>query len=382
MFKIGLIINPVAGMGGSVALKGSDDVIKQAIALGAKEKANDRAAIALNALVPYQSDIHIVTAPLKMGQTLCQSLGFSYECLVVDDITDSLHSSNEQHTIDVAQQMKARGVDCIVFVGGDGTARNIYSAVGDNFPVLGVPAGVKIHSGVYAITPSAAGKVLELMVTNQLVSVMERDVMDIDESLFRDGIVKAKRYGEMLVPAELTYMQAVKMGGKESDELVLTDIAADVIKHVEDKLVIMGSGSTTQFIMDEMGLDSTLLGVDVVFNEELIASDVNEQQLLNVIKNHNNACDEKNSIKLVVTLIGGQGHVFGRGNQQLSPDVIRAIGLDNIIIVATKTKLEALNKRPLLVDTGDVNLDNELRGLVKVTTGYNDYVMVQMKNPD
>ena len=369
-------------MGGSVALKGSDDVIKQAIALGAKEKANNRAAIALNALVPYQSDIHIVTAPLKMGQTLCQSLGFSYECLVVDDITDSLHSSNEQHTIDVAQQMKTRGVDCIVFVGGDGTARNIYSAVGDNFPVLGVPAGVKIHSGVYAITPSAAGKVLELMVTNQLVSVMERDVMDIDESLFRDGIVKAKRYGEMLVPAELTYMQAVKMGGKESDELVLTDIAADVIKHVEDKLVIMGSGSTTQFIMDEMGLDSTLLGVDVVFNEELIASDVNEQQLLNVIKNHNNACDEKNSIKLVVTLIGGQGHVFGRGNQQLSPDVIRAIGLDNIIIVATKTKLEALNKRPLLVDTGDVNLDNELRGLVKVTTGYNDYVMVQMKNPD
>jgi len=387
MFKIGLIINPVAGMGGSVALKGSDDVIDKAIELGAKEKANDRATTALNALIAHQSNVHIVTAPLKMGQTLCQTLGFSHECLSVssltNDITDSLHSTSEQHTIDAAKQMKARGVDCIVFVGGDGTARNIYTAVGDNFPVLGIPSGVKIHSGVYAITPSAAGKVLELMVTNQLVSVMERDVMDIDESLFRDGIVKAKRYGEMLVPAELTYMQAVKMGGKESDELVLTDIAADVIANVEDELVIMGSGSTTQFIMEEMGLGSTLLGVDVVLNETLIASDVSEKQLLSLITNHVSDNDnKKDSVKLVVTLIGGQGHVFGRGNQQLSPDVIRAIGLNNIIIVATKTKLEALNKRPLLVDTGDVTLDNELSGFVKVTTGYNDYVMVQMKNPD
>ena len=384
MFNIGLIINPVAGMGGSVALKGSDNVIDEAIALGAKAKSNDRARIALSALIPYQSDVHIITAPLNMGQSLCESLGFSHECITVDEITQSLHSTSEQHTLDAAKQMKERGVDCIVFVGGDGTARNIYSAVGDNFPVLGIPAGVKIHSGVYAITPSAAGKVLELMVTNQLVSVMGRDVMDIDESLFRDGIVKAKRYGEMLVPAELTYMQAVKMGGKESDELVLTDIAADVIRAVEDKLVIMGSGSTTQFIMEEMGLDNTLLGVDVVLNEELIASDVNEQQLLSLINKHKMTPHEIDSRDkyIVVTLIGGQGHVFGRGNQQLSPDVIRAIGLDNIIIVATKTKLEALAQRPLLVDTGDVNLDNELSGFVKVTTGYNDYVMVQMKNPD
>jgi predicted polyphosphate/ATP-dependent NAD kinase len=157
--------------------------------------------------------------------------------------------------------------------------------------------------------------------------------------------------------------------------MVLADIAADVIRQVEDELVIMGSGSTTEFIMEEMGLDNTLLGVDVVQDQTLIASDVSEQQLLELIKQHD-------SVKLVVTLIGGQGHVFGRGNQQLSPEVIRAVGQENIIIVATKTKLEALEQRPLLVDTGDVTLDKALSGFVKVTTGYNDYVMVQMRNPD
>ena len=377
-FRIGLIINPVAGMGGTVALKGSDEVIDKALALGAKPKSNDRAHLAFSQIAQYRDNIEIITAPSLMGESLCKSLGFDYSCIAFNSnttLTSELQSSDANHTLEAASLIKAAGVDCLVFVGGDGTARNIYSTVGDDFPVLGVPAGVKIHSGVYAITPTAAGKVLELMVTNQLVSVMERDVMDIDESLFRDGIVKAKRYGEMLVPAELRYMQAVKMGGKESDELVLADIAADVMRQVDDELVIMGSGSTTEFIMEEMGLDNTLLGVDVVREQSLVASDVSAQRLLELI-------DGQASVKLVVTLIGGQGHVFGRGNQQLSPDVIRAVGRDNIIIVATKTKLQALEQRPLLVDTGDAQLDKELSGFVKVTTGYNDYVMVQMSNPD
>ncbi|MGB0832913.1 MAG: ATP-NAD kinase family protein [Psychrobium sp.] len=377
-FKIGLIVNPVAGMGGSVALKGSDDVIDKALSLGAEPKANERAKLALSVLSPYKDQFEIITAPALMGESLCQTLGFTHQVIgfdVNDQLDGQLQSSKADHTLEAAKLIKAQGVDVLVFAGGDGTARNIYSAVGDDFPVLGIPAGVKIHSGVYAITPTAAGKVLELMVTNQLVSVMERDVMDIDESLFRDGVVKAKRYGEMLVPAELRYMQAVKMGGKESDELVLADIAADVMRQVDDELVIMGSGSTTEFIMEEMGLENTLLGVDVVQDQSLVASDVSASQLLALIEQHDD-------VKLVVTLIGGQGHVFGRGNQQLSPAVIRAVGKENIIIVATKTKLQALEQRPLLVDTGDSELDKALSGFVKVTTGYNDYVMVQMSNPD
>lgn len=375
-FKIGLIINPVAGLGGSVALKGSDDVAIKALELGATAKANIRAEQALSVISGLEREFEVVSVTGAMGGDLCKKLKLPHRCISFsgsEQLNSKILTSSAQDTIEAAKAIKDSGVDCLVFAGGDGTARNIYSAVGEDFPVLGIPAGVKIHSGVYAITPNAAGEVLKLMITNQLVSVMERDVMDIDESLFRDGIVKAKRYGEMQVPAELTYMQAVKMGGKESNELVLADIAADVIEQVEDSLVIMGSGSTTEFIMQEMGLENTLLGVDVVFDHELIANDVTEQQLLAVIEQYG-------SVKLVVTLIGGQGHVFGRGNQQLSPSVIRAIGLSNIIIVATKTKLEALEQRPLLADTGDAELNQELSGLVKVTTGFHDYVMVRLKN--
>mgnify|MGYP000725334877 FL=1 len=375
-FKIGLIINPVAGLGGSVALKGSDNVASQALSLGATAKATLRAEQALAVIAQLQQEFEVITVKGAMGEDLCRKMNLPSRCVDFfgsEKLNADIMTSNADDTLAAARSIKAAGVDCLVFAGGDGTARNIYSAVGEDFPVLGIPAGVKIHSGVYAITPKAAGEILKLMITNQLVSVMERDVMDIDESLFREGTVKAKRYGEMQVPAELTYMQAVKMGGKESNELVLTDIAADVIEQVEDSLVIMGSGSTTEFIMQEMGLDNTLLGVDVVFEQELIASDVTEQQLLSLIEKYDD-------VKLVVTLIGGQGHVFGRGNQQLSPSVIRAIGLDNIIIVATKTKLEALEQRPLLADTGDEALNQALSGLVKVTTGFHDYVMVRLKN--
>jgi len=375
---IGLIINPVAGLGGSVALKGSDDVAQLALERGASAKANERARSALKILQPYFDSLTVITAPNFMGQNLCQDLGFNHQVVTNCDGENSpveLLDSSAQDTINAARAIKAHGVDVLVFVGGDGTARNIYSAVGDDFPVLGIPAGVKIHSSVYAVTPVAAGKILELLISNQLVTLMDADVMDIDESLFRQGQVKARRYGEMQVPAELRYMQAVKMGGKESDELVLADIAADVINQMEDQLFVIGSGSTTQFLMTDLGLENTLLGVDLVHEQALVAADVTEAQLLEHIARH----DE---VKLVITLIGGQGHIFGRGNQQLSPAVIRAVGRDNIIIIATKTKLEALNNRPLIADTGDSELDNELAGYIKITTGYNDYVMYQIQNPE
>ncbi len=376
--RFGLIINPVAGLGGSVALKGSDNVAHEALELGASAKANLRARQALELILPYQEDIVFITAPHLMGQSLCQELGFDHQVIELSDsnaLALDLLSSSEQDTLEAATAIKALGVDLLLFVGGDGTARNIYTAVGDSFPVLGIPAGVKIHSSVYAVTPGSAGKILESLITNQLVTLMDADVMDIDESLFRQGIVKAKRYGEMQVPASLRYMQAVKMGGQESDELVLADIAADVIKEMDDQLFVIGSGSTTAFLMEELALDNTLLGVDLVQDQTLLASDVTEKQLLEAISQHRD-------VKLVITLIGGQGHVFGRGNQQLSPAVIRAIGQENIMVIATKTKLEALNNRPLIVDTGDCELNKQLSGFIKVTTGYNDYVMYKIENPE
>jgi predicted polyphosphate/ATP-dependent NAD kinase len=200
--------------------------------------------------------------------------------------------------------------------------------------------------------------------------------MDIDESLFRQGVVKAKRYGEMLVPSELRYVQAVKAGGKESDELVLQDIASHIIEEMEDEWVVMGSGSTTAFIMEEMGLDNTLLGVDVIQAQELIQNDITEPELWQLLQDKT-----AGNVKLIITLIGGQGHIFGRGNQQLSPRIIRHIGKENIVIVATKSKLTALQSRPLITDTGDAELDQMLSGFMPVTTGYRDQVLYPVASP-
>jgi predicted polyphosphate/ATP-dependent NAD kinase len=373
-FKLGLVINPIAGIGGSVALKGSDGVgvAEHAIALGATAKSNVRAALALEILLPYQDNIVIYTASGDMGERTANALGFTTQVLyqTKDEVTTELDTEQ------AVQALIAHDVDLLLFAGGDGTARNVCHIVGDKFPVLGIPAGCKIHSGVYAITPKAAGRVVELMITNQLVSLTDADVMDIDESLFRQGIVKAKRFGEMQVPSELRYIQAVKSGGKESNELVLQDIAADVIAKMDDELFIIGSGSTTAFVMEELALENTLLGVDAICQQELIANDLTEAQLWQLLADY-----PQGSVKLLITLIGGQGHIFGRGNQQLSPRIIRAIGKENIIIIATKTKLNALQARPLIADTGDSELDMALSGYLPVTTGYNDQVLYPVASP-
>ncbi len=390
MFKLGLIINPVAGVGGSVALKGSDDMAMHALALGAKPKANARAQIALKILQPYQDEITVYTVNDLMGEQAAKALGFQVN-LAYKTMSENTQAEDTEQAVSA---LLAEQVDIILFAGGDGTARNIAKAVieytsqrkQEQVPVLGIPAGCKIHSGVYAITPIAAGRVVELMITKQLVTLTQGDVMDIDESLFRQGIVKAKRFGEMQIPSELRFVQAVKSGGKESDELVLHDISEDVIDKMSETdgdLFIIGSGSTTAFLMTELDLENSLLGVDLVQDEALIASDVTEDQLWDqLIK----AKQNKKNVHLIITLIGGQGHIFGRGNQQLSPRIIGRVieqkgGKENITIIATKTKLTALKNRPLISDTGDVKLDQTLSGFMAITTGYKDQVLYPVASP-
>ena len=343
MFKLGLIINPVAGVGGSVALKGSDGMAMQALALGAELKANARAQTALEVLQPYQDEVTIYTVNHLMGEQVAKELGFPVQ-LVYKTASENTQASDTEQSVAALLEEQ---VDIILFAGGDGTARNIAKIVTEHanqskqaqIPVLGIPAGCKIHSGVYAITPIAAGRVVELMITKQLVTLTTGDIMDIDESLFREGVVKAKRFGEMQIPSELRYVQAVKSGGKESDELVLQDISADVIDKMGDadeSLFIIGSGSTTAFLMTELYLDNTLLGVDLVQDNDLIANDVTEEKLW---ENLVQAKKKRQNVHLIITLIGGQGHLFGRGNQQLSPRIIDYIieqkgGKENITIIA------------------------------------------------
>ncbi|WP_137221724.1 ATP-NAD kinase family protein [Shewanella sp. MEBiC00475] len=377
-FRLGIIINPLAGLGGSVALKGSDGVAVEAIAKGAIPKAQMRMQQALNVILPFMKQIDIITASGDMGGSLCRQMGFSTQEVYSAVETTSTETTTAIDTQHAVKCLLDHQLDLLLFAGGDGTARDIYAVVDDSFPVLGVPAGVKIHSGVYGITPHASGLVVSMLLKGELVSLMSADIMDIDEIAFRQGIVKAKRFGEMTVPAAPRYIQAVKMGGKEVDELVLADIAADVIESMDDELYIMGSGSTVAAVMEDLGLDNTLLGVDVIHHKSVIAKDVTAQQLLALI------ADKKMypRAKLVITLIGGQGHILGRGNQQLSPELIRQLEKDDILILATKTKLKALEGRPLIVDSGDPELDKVLTGYYKIVTGYHDYVMYQVANPD
>ncbi|MCL1065098.1 ATP-NAD kinase family protein [Shewanella benthica] len=368
-FRLGLIINPFAGLGGSVALKGSDGVAEEALARGAKPKAHLRMQQALEVILPYQDKIEVITASGDMGETLAKEMGFDVR--VVHQVSGK---SEARDTQAVVKHLLDEALDLLLFAGGDGTARDVYSVADENMPVLGVPAGVKIHSGVYGITPHASGMVVKMLLDGELVSLMSADVMDIDEVAFRKGTVRAKRYGEMLVPAEPRYIQAVKMGGIEIDELVLTDIAAEVIENMEDELYIIGSGSTVAAVMSELQLENTLLGVDLVQDSQVIGADLGARQLLDMTKDQ--------PVKLVITLIGGQGHILGRGNQQLSSELIKRVGKDNIIILSTKTKLKALEGRPLIVDSGDPELDKDLCGYYRVITGYHDYVMYQVANPD
>ncbi|WP_372737586.1 ATP-NAD kinase family protein [Neptunomonas sp.] len=366
-FKLGLLINPLAGLGGSVALKGSDgaDTASKALALGAEPKAQLRTLVALSVL--KDSAIDIVTYPAEMGEDAARLAGF--KPIVLGEIVSG--QTTAEDTERAAQALYAAGVDLILFAGGDGTARNICHALPEQFPVLGIPAGVKIHSGVYAVTPKAAGEIVAMLIRGELVTLGEQEVRDIDEEAFRQGRVRAKYYGELLVPQEHRYLQNVKSGGKEVEELVLADIAADLIERMEPATrYIMGSGSTVKAVMDELGLQNTLLGVDLIEDHTLLGSDFTAQQLLEDTSGR--------KTKLVITIIGGQGHILGRGNQQLSPELIKQIGKENIIVIATKTKLEALQGRPLIVDSGDPEVDKSLAGVIAVTTGYHDSVLYRI----
>jgi predicted polyphosphate/ATP-dependent NAD kinase len=262
------------------------------------------------------------------------------------------------------------GVDLIVFAGGDGTARLIADMVGTHQLVLGVPSGVKMHSGVYANSPEAAGEILKQLLNNQLVNIAERDVKDIDEDAFRQGQVRARFYGTLLVPEDSQYLQQVKNAGTERDELAQLDVAQEMIEQLQDDtLYIVGPGSTTQVFLQQLGLEGTLLGVDLLLNHRLVERDLGAQKIREYLQGHTGP------VKIIITVIGGQGHIFGRGNQQLAPDILRQIGKENIQVIAARGKILALQGRPLLVDTNDPQLDSEYSGYRPVVVGYRETIM-------
>lgn len=364
VFHLGLIINPLAGLGGSVGLKGSDGVAVQALALGAQPLAAARVRVALEALLPVRERVRFVTCPGPMGGDLLAEMGFDFHVL---SELGAVHTSG-QDTRDAVQALQAQGVALLLFAGGDGTARDVCAVAREGQAVLGIPAGVKIQSGVYAVSPRAAGELTRRLVEGGLVRLANAEVRDIDETALRAGRVAARWYGELSVPQEGGYVQQVKQGGVESEELVLSEIAAwlqDTWQ--QDVRYVFGPGSTLHGLAHNLGLDTTLLGVDVIENGQVLALDVGEARLFELVSG-------KPAV-LLVTAIGGQGHILGRGNQQVSPRVMRAIGLDNLRVVATKRKLATLEGRPLLVDSGDAQLDDSFADVARVWAGYKEELL-------
>lgn len=368
MITIGLIINPYAGIGGAVGLKGSDgaEIVAEALARGAEKKSQQRTLQALTELLDVADNLHFLTVAGEMGGALLAQLPFAFTLL---PCSIPQQQTSAQDTKALAELLLAQPIDLILFAGGDGTARDIYSVVGEQVPVLGIPAGVKIHSAVYGITPKATAEIIKALVQGELVDIAEAEVRDLDEEAFRHNQVRAKHYGEMRVPQLGHFVQAVKQGGVESQELVLADIAAWVSQNLEDDtLYFIGSGKTTAAIMDELLLPNTLLGVDAVYNHVLVGQDLTAAQILALLEQYPKA-------QAILSVMGGQGHIIGRGNQQFSSAVLERLGKKNIWLVSAKSKIAALAGRPLVVDSGDTQLDEQWRGTIEITTGYKDQIV-------
>ena len=370
MKKIGLIINPVAGIGGPAGMKGSDGAEVQRIAkeLGIHSAAAERTKVVLKSLALVKEQVQLYTAPAEMGETAAKEMNFTP--IVVGAIDTG--NTTAEDTIRIAGEIAALGLDLLIFAGGDGTARNVAEAVGNELTVLGIPGGVKIHSAVYAKNPLAAAELALRFAQGDEMETMPAEVMDIDEEKFRAGVVAARLYAYMNVLKVKTLMQCCKSGGKSSQD-ALDEIATDVAEYIEEhdeRLFVIGSGSTTRAVMDMLHLPNTLLGVDVVEQGQVIAADVNEQQLYELVKGRETT--------IVITVIGGQGHILGRGNQQLSPRVLREVGLQNIMIIADPEKLACLPGRCLVVDSGDAELDQALCGWRAVVTGLGQTTMMKI----
>jgi len=367
--KIGLIINPIAGMGGSVGLKGTDgkEILAKALMLGAKPVAPYRAEIFLSHLNPLSGKIDLLVGAGLMGEYEAKKVKFKN----IMPIGERKKETTAEDTKLIARVMMENNVDLLVFCGGDGTARDLMDVIGLSLPVLGIPSGVKMHSAVFAVNPKAAANIV-IRFINEGLPLKEAEVMDVDEESFRSGRLSAKLYGYMLVPYEPELIQGTKEASILTDN-ELRNQAAMAVYFTErimepNTIYILGPGTTTRAIAALLDERKTLLGVDLLLNGKIIKHDVNEKEILESIRGR--------KAKIVITPIGGQGFIFGRGNQQISPKVIREVGIENIIVIATKHKLKGLKK--LRVDTGELELDQKLKGYMRVIVDYGEEMVMRV----
>jgi predicted polyphosphate/ATP-dependent NAD kinase len=356
MRSIGFIINPYAGMGGAVGLKGTDGCVDRARVLGATPVSPERAKRFLSSLPHY--GVSFLTVAGIMGEDSLIREGFS-DYKVVYTPTGDDTSSNDTELACLA--MKEQSADLILFCGGDGTARDVYHAISQDIPILGVPAGVKIYSSVFATTPEAAATIVSTLVCGNFNTFADAEVLDVDEEQYRAGTLATRIYGVARIP----YIPACCQCSKQvsfGDELHLQQDIARFICSImrDDTLYLLGAGSTTRAIADQLHLPCTLLGIDAVCAGTLVASDLNEAGILDLLTRYD-------LVKIIVSPIGAQGFVLGRGNQQISSSVLKKTGINALIVVATPAKLQ---RTPYLyVDCGDDTLNQQFGDSILVICG-------------
>lgn len=368
MRKIGFLVNPVAGLGGRAGMKGSDGEKSRehALSLGYQKTASERASAALGQ-IRGEEDCHILAPEGEMGGTVLAKAGIPYESLgksgPVTDRTD---------TIAYAREMRAKGVDLLVFCGGDGTARDIYEAVGSQFPVLGVPAGVKMYSACFGVNPWRAGELLRDFIRGRKLSFEPREVMDIDETCLSDAGAGPALYGFLTVPDDGVRLQRAKemsLGNGEETE----DLARYLISEMKpDTLYIVGPGGTTYQIKKTLCGQGTLRGVDLIKDGKLLREDADEKTIYLYL-------EQEEKAEIIVTCIGGNGFLFGRGNQQISSRIIRKVTKEHIRIAVTRQKLAQLETRPMLVDTGDRKTDQYLAGYYRIQFNKRETAMYRVE---
>jgi predicted polyphosphate/ATP-dependent NAD kinase len=355
MRTVGLIVNPVAGMGGSVGLKGTDgDMYEKALAKGARPVSPARTREFLRHLARH-GEIRLLAAPGPMGADHAAAVGMV--CEVVGQLSGTPSAADTKR---LAAELVQAGAEILAFAGGDGTARDIADAVDRNVPVVAIPSGVKVYSAVFSYNPRAAAALLDAFVDG--ADVCEGEVLDIDEDAFRAGRVDSRHYDYLLVPDASDLLQGGKesSGGAASAE-AKRDLAAAVVERFEPGvLYLLGSGTTVRAVAEELGVGKTLLGIDAVVDGESVGSDLDERGILELLDRYSRAV-------IIVTPLGGNGFIFGRGNKQFTAEVLKRVGRENILVIADRAKLLAMPG--LHVDTGDAALDDALAGYIDVFVG-------------
>ncbi|MGW9631938.1 ATP-NAD kinase family protein [Agromyces sp. NPDC055520] len=391
---LGLIVNPVAGIGGPAGLAGSDGraVQARAAARGAESRAAERARSALAVVAAAHPGTRVLTAAGSMGEHVVRAAGL--EPIVVGRHGEPTDAAD---TTAAARALAEAGATLVLFAGGDGTARDVaaglrtagrggdvgtsgrLTAAGADAPgvsprssciddgdrpvaALGIPAGVKMYSPVFAVSPRVAGTLAAAWLSDDGLPVRGLDVLDVDEEALRHARVEPRLYGTLDVPYRSGRTQARKTATPADEQASVRGAASAAAAALRPGVrYLLGPGSTMAELARELGVPKTPVGVDVVLDGRRVLADASESQLLDEIA--------AGPSKAVVTVIGGQGFLLGRGNQQLSARVLRALGDDPLIVVAPEQKLIDLAGRPLLIDTGDAAVDARLEGFVRVITG-------------